>query len=75
MNSNHKIKKQDFKSSLSKYLSIRGLDVIVLLNNGKKIELEKERKIVSNEIVFFDKNRNELRIPINTIKSVDFFAA
>ncbi len=68
-------KKNDFKSLLDKYLSIKGLDIIVLLENGKEVELNKNRRLEKNEIVFFDNFDEELRIPISKIESVDFYAA
>ena len=68
-------KKTNFKSLLTKYLSIKGLDIIVLLSDGNEIELQKNRKIVRNEIVYSDKNNNEMRIQISQIKSIDLYAA
>ena len=68
-------KKQSFKSLLDKYLAIKGLDIILLLKNGEKIELEKNRKMIRNEVVFYDANNNESRISLSCIQSVDFFAA
>lgn len=68
-------KKTNFKSLLTKYLSIKGLDIIVFLNNGKEIELQKNRKLVKNEIIYSDKNNKEIRIKISQIESIDLYAA
>jgi hypothetical protein len=68
-------KRNNFKSLLNKYLAIKGLDIIVFLENGKEIELHKNRKLVRNEIIYSDKNNKELRIPIEHIRSVDLYAA
>ena len=70
-----KTKKHDFKSLLNKYLDIKGLDVIVFLQNGKKIEINNSRKLVKNEIIFIDKSNKELRIPLYMIDSIDFYTA
>ncbi|TAL31361.1 MAG: hypothetical protein EPN93_18025 [Spirochaetes bacterium] len=69
----HKIK--SFKSQLKKYLAIKGLDIIVYLHNGSMMELNKNRALVKDEIVIYDKNNHEVRIPISLIKAVDMFAA
>jgi hypothetical protein len=68
-------KKTNFKSLLNKYLDIKGLDIVVLLEDGKEIELYKNRKLIRNEIVYSDKTNKEFRIPINSIKSIDLYAA
>jgi hypothetical protein len=68
-------KRTNFKSLLNKYLDIKGLDIIVLLDNGKEIEIYKNRKLIKNEIVYSDKHNKELRIPIDKIKSIDLYAA
>ena len=70
-----KNRKTNFKSLLNKYLDIKGLDIIVLLDNGKEIEIYKNRKLIKNEIVYSDKHNKELRIPIEKIKSIDLYAA
>ena len=70
-----KIDKNKFRKLLSKYLDIKGLDIIILMEDGLEIELYKNRSIVDDEIVTFDKSNSEKRIPIAQIKSVDLFAA
>ncbi|MBN2039848.1 MAG: hypothetical protein JW864_07405 [Spirochaetes bacterium] len=67
--------KTNFKSLLTKYLNIKGLDIVVFLNDGKEVELQKNRKLIKNEIVYSDKNNNEIRIKISQIKSIDLYAA
>ena len=70
-----KIDKNKFRKLLSKYLDIKGLDIIILMEDGLEIELYKNRSIIDDEIVTFDKSNSEKRIPIAQIKSVDLFAA
>ena len=68
-------KKNTFRIQLNKYLDIKGLDIVVLLDDGKEIELYKNRKLVKNEIIYSDKSNKELRINIARIKSIDLYAA
>lgn len=70
-----KKKKNSFKKQLKKYIGIKGLDIIVYLNDGKIIELHKNRSIIKDEIVVYDKNKIVQRIPLAMIKSIDLFAA
>lgn len=66
---------KNFKKLLKKYLSIKGLDIVVYLEDGAIIELNKNRVLVKNEIIIRDKNNRELRIDIASIKSVEMYAA
>lgn len=68
-------KKNNFKSLLTKYLNIKGLDIVVLLENGEEIEIFKNRKLIRNEIVYSDRFNKELRIPLEKILSIDLYAA
>ncbi len=67
--------KQDFKSLLEKYLRIKGLDIIVNLNNGNTVELYKNRSLDKNSIIMINKLNEKVRIPLNEVKSIDLFAA
>ncbi len=67
--------KKDFKKLLKKYLDIKGLDIVLHLNDGKVIELHKNRSLVNNEIIIRDKFNNEMRIHLSSIKTVELYAA
>lgn len=68
--------KPDFITLLKHYISIKGLDIVVKLKNGDSIELFKNRYLEDNMIVMFDNvKRNEVRIPIDNVHSIDLFAA
>jgi hypothetical protein len=69
-----KKKPYDFKSSLTKYLSIKGLDIVVHMKDGKSIELKKNRNLEEDFIVMHDKKNIETRIPIEQVSSIDLFA-
>ncbi len=70
-----KIKSKSFRELLEKYLEIKGLDIVVILNDGKEVELYKNREIIDDMIVTMDNYHNRQRIPISEVKSVDMFAA
>jgi hypothetical protein len=69
-----KSKKNNFKNLLEKYLDIKGLDIILVLEDGDQIELFKNRKIVNDVLITSDKF-SEKRIPLSKIKAVDLYAA
>ena len=75
MSNSKKDRNKSFREQLKKYLDIKGLDIIIVLSNGIEVELYKNREIINDEIVTFDKTHSEKRIPISQIKSVDLFAA
>lgn len=66
---------QNFRDLLKKYLEIKGLDIIILLADGEEIELNKNRILIDNEIITFDKGNREKRIPLSRVKSVELYAA
>ncbi len=63
-----------FKDMLSKYIDIKGLDIVVYLKNGSSIELNKNRNLIDDEIIMKDKKNSETRIPISHVDSIDLFA-
>jgi hypothetical protein len=70
-----KAKKKNFKQLLTKYLDIKGLDIILVLDGGEEIELYKNRSIVGDMIVTFDIDNGEKQIPLKQVKHVDMYAA
>lgn len=63
-----------FIDMLKKYINIKGLDMILYLEDGNEIELHKNRSLSGDEIVVISKNI-ETRIPLSKIKSIDLYAA
>lgn len=70
-----KARKKNFKQLLTKYLDIKGLDIILVLEDGNEIELYKNRSIVGDMIVTFDIDNGEKQIPLQQVKHVDMYAA
>jgi hypothetical protein len=68
-------KKKNFKQLLTKYLDIKGLDIILVLDDGNEIELYKNRSIIGDMIVTFDLDNGEKQIPLKQVKHVDMYAA
>ncbi len=66
---------KSFKQMLGHYLKIKGLDIVVLLKNGNKVELYKNRQLIDDKIITHDSSNNERSILISQIESVDLFAA
>ncbi len=66
---------KSFRELLEKYLEFKGLDIIVILQDGTEIELYKNRQLIDDVIITLEKGKQERRIPIKSIKSVDMFAA
>jgi hypothetical protein len=71
----NRMKSKKFRELLEKYLEIKGLDIIVILNDGSEVELYKNRQIIDDMIITIDNCDNSQKIPIAQIKSVDMFAA
>ena len=63
-----------FADMVKKYINIRGLDIVLYLEDGKEIELHKNRAVSGNDIVIVTRT-SETRIPISTVRSIDLFAA
>jgi hypothetical protein len=70
-----KSRAKSFRDLLEKYLDIKGLDIVVILNDGTEVELYKNREIINDMIVAIDKSNKKQSIPITAVKSVDMFAA
>jgi len=64
-----------FRDLLEKYLEIKGLDIVVILNDGTEVELYKNREIINDMIIAIDNSNKKQSIPISDVKSVDMFAA
>ena len=70
-----KKKTKTFRELLERYLEIKGLDIVVILNDGTEVELYKNREIINDIIIAIDNSNKKQSIPIAEVKSVDMFAA
>ena len=70
-----KVKSKSFRDMLEKYLEIKGLDIIVVLNDGTEVELYKNREIINDMNITMDGSNKRQSIPLSEVKSVDMFAA
>ncbi len=64
-----------FRKVLTRYISFRGIDIVLHLKDGTVIELDKNRKIEGNFIIRNHKDGKVEKIEISKIKRADFFAA
>jgi len=70
-----KQKSKNFRDMLEKYLEIKGLDIIVVLNDGTEVELYKNRELIDDMIITMDGSNKKQSIALSDVKSVDMFAA
>ena len=70
-----KKKKKNFRELLEMYFDVKGLDIIVVLENGIEVELSKNRELINDVIITLDKGNRERRIPLSEVRSVDLYAA
>ena len=68
-------KNKSFRDLLEMYLSIKGLDIIIQLKDGREIHLDKNRELRDNMIVTVENGKKEKKIPISKITAVDLYAA
>ncbi len=68
-------KKKTFKEMLEMYLQIKGLDIIIQLENGIEIQLDKNRQLIDDMIITTINGKKEKKIPISKITAVDLYAA
>ncbi|PJZ68369.1 hypothetical protein CH373_05940 [Leptospira perolatii] len=64
-----------FKSQLERYVNYRGIDITLHLKDGSIIELDKNRKLVGEEIVYFPDKQTINRVPLTMISKADLFVA
>ncbi|MGJ4788636.1 hypothetical protein EHQ52_00655 [Leptospira koniambonensis] len=70
-----KDKAKQFKATLERYISYRGIDIILTLKDGTVIELDKNRKMNGDVVIKNGDFGIEAEIEISTIQKADFFAA
>lgn len=66
---------KQFKATLERYISYRGIDIILTLKDGTVIELDKNRKMKGDVVIKNGDFGIEAEIEISSIQKADFFAA
>ncbi|EMK01832.1 hypothetical protein AB3N61_07665 [Leptospira sp. WS58.C1] len=64
-----------FKEQMERYVNYRGIDIILHLKDGSIIELDKNRRLVGEEIVYFPQKTNPSKISLTMIQKADLFVA
>ncbi|EIE01518.1 MULTISPECIES: hypothetical protein [Leptospira] len=64
-----------FKEQMERYVNYRGIDIILHLKDGSIIELDKNRRLVGEEIVYFPQKANPSKISLTMIQKADLFVA
>lgn len=65
----------EFRKVLARYVSFRGIDIVLYLKDGQIIELDKNRKIEGNFIIRSPKKGQIEKISLSQIRKAEFFAA
>ncbi|MEI7011611.1 hypothetical protein [Leptospira licerasiae] len=64
-----------FKEQMERYVNYRGIDIILHLKDGSIIELDKNRRLVGEEIVYFPQKATPSKISLTMIQKADLFVA
>lgn len=69
-----KSNKNEFVEKLKKYITIRGIEFEIQLYNGKKFFFKNNLELKNNNLIA-KLSKNEIKIPISEIKSINLYAA
>ncbi|EPG67052.1 hypothetical protein ACE5IS_07290 [Leptospira wolffii] len=64
-----------FKEQMERYVNYRGIDIILHLKDGSVIELDKNRRLIGEEIVYFPEKSSPTKVPLTMIQKADLFVA
>ncbi|TGK13929.1 hypothetical protein EHO61_06925 [Leptospira fluminis] len=64
-----------FRDQLERYVNYRGIDIVLHLKDGSVVELDKNRRLVGEEIVYFPDKMNVSKVPLTMISKADLFVA
>ncbi len=67
------VKEKSFLQQLKKYISFRGIDMVVHLKDGSSLQLNKNRKIKNNQIIHFASIGHEKNVCIDEILRIEMF--
>ncbi|XDD48870.1 hypothetical protein AB3N59_10495 [Leptospira sp. WS92.C1] len=64
-----------FKSQLERYINYRGIDIVLHLKDGSRVELDRNRKMVGEQIVYFPSKNLSTSVALTSISRAEFFVA
>ncbi len=70
-----KLTDKEFKKQLQRFIPFRGIDIVLHLDDGSILELDKNRQLEGDYIVKKNRDIIEMSIPLKSIIKADFFAA
>lgn len=65
----------NFKKQLGRFIEFRGIDIMLHLKDGTKLELDKNRQLQGDMIVKRNRDGSESAVHFDDILKADFFAA
>ncbi len=69
------LEEQDFKQQLRRFIPFRGIDIVLHLEDGRVMELDKNRQIEGDTIIKKNRDSVEFSIPIQEVIRAEFYAA
>ncbi|EMY78218.1 hypothetical protein LEP1GSC060_1407 [Leptospira weilii serovar Ranarum str. ICFT] len=64
-----------FKSQLERYINYRGIDIVLHLKDGSRVELDRNRKMIGERIVYFPAKNLTSAVELANISRAEFFVA
>ncbi len=69
------LKEDDFTQQLRRFIPFRGIDIVLHLEDGSILELDKNRQMEGNHILKKNRGTVEREIPLSEIVKAEFYAA
>ncbi len=69
------LKHQDFEQQLRRFITFRGIDIVLYLQDGRVLELDKNRQIQGDIILKKNRDDVEMSIPLQEVMRAEFYAA
>ncbi len=70
-----KLTDREFLKQLSRYIQYRGIDIVLHMRDGSTVELDKNRRMDGRMIICHSRTGGQEFIPVDDIRSAEFFAA
>ena len=70
-----KLNNQEFKQQLIRFIPFRGIDIVLHLEDGRVLELDKNRQMQGDLILKKNRSTIEMSIPIDEVVRAEFYAA